>query len=555
MKEYFLLKLLDRFKPLFVSFGIDFPMMRRIIQLKLTMDERRVPTVMARGNRSEGKGAYRSSLIMYGFIGLFIGLLILPDYPMYFKMNLVFGMLLFMIMTTMISDFSSVLLDIKDKNILLTRPVEAKTLNAAKLIHIVYYLLSITLAISGVSLIAGLIRYGVVFFLMFLVSLLLIVAFIILLTSILYFLILHFFSGEKLKDIINYFQIILSIFMVVMYQFVGRIFNIAEIHTKVTPQWWNFLLPSSWFAAPFALFIDHSKETLYLYLTLAAVLIPLLALILYLKVAAPAFERNLQKLSTSDGGGRDLKKSRLSLLLTNLLCRNKLEKTFFRFTHMMLSNERKLKLKIYPSLAFAVIMPFVFLFSIAGTTHSFSEFLSALAHGRYYISLYFSAAFLCPLVLMLSTSENYKGAWIYRALPVDNPALVLKGALKAFITKYVVPVYLIAGAIFTTFCGLRIVPDLILIFLNMLGLLLVIFMMNKKELPFYKNFSTTQGGSNTAVVFVSLGLCGAFAGVHYLLLRLFAPGVYIFMGVSLLAVILLWRLSFRFTWRDIARDE
>lgn len=555
MKEYFLLKLLDRFKPLFVSFGIDFPMMRRIIQLKLTMDERRVPTVMSRGSGNEGKSTYRGSLIMYGFIGLFIGLLILPDYPMYFKMNLVFGMLLFMIMTTMISDFSSVLLDIKDKNILLTRPVEAKTLNAAKLIHIIYYLLSITLAISGVSLIAGLIRYGVVFFLMFLLELLLIVAFIILLTAILYFVILHFFSGEKLKDIINYFQIILSIFMVVMYQFVGRIFNIAQVNVKITPQWWNFLLPSSWFAAPFALLIDHGSDTLYLYLSLAAVLIPLLALILYLKVAAPAFERNLQKLSTSGGGGKNLKKSSLSLTLSNLLCRNKLEKTFFRFTHLMLSNERKLKLKIYPSLAFAVIMPFVFLFSIAGTTHSFSEFLSALARGRYYITLYFSAAFLCPLTMMLSMSENYKGAWIYRALPVENPALVIKGALKAFIMKYVVPIYLLAGAIFTAFCGFRIIPDLILIFLNMLVLLLILFRMNKKELPFYKNFSTTQSGSSTAVVFASLGLSGAFAAVHYLVLRLFAPGVYIFMGISLLAAILLWHFSFQITWQDLARDE
>ena len=74
-------------------------------------------------------------------------------------------MILFLLLTTMISDFSSVLLDVQDRAILLTRPVSVKTLNAAKLLYILYYLAGITLALAGVSLIVGLFKYGGWFFL------------------------------------------------------------------------------------------------------------------------------------------------------------------------------------------------------------------------------------------------------------------------------------------------------------------------------------------------------------------------------------------------------
>ena len=42
----------------------------------------------------------------------------------------------FMVMTSMISDFSSVLLHIRNRNILFTKPIDRKTINAAKIVHI-----------------------------------------------------------------------------------------------------------------------------------------------------------------------------------------------------------------------------------------------------------------------------------------------------------------------------------------------------------------------------------------------------------------------------------
>lgn len=554
-KDFRSLKFLDRLRPAFEAFGVNYPLMRKIIRVKLVMDGRRVPTIM--GNRQggdESNSSNRSSLLLYVFIGLFIGLMMIVPMPLFLKMNIVLGMLLFMIMTTMISDFSSVLLDLKDKSILLTRPVSLRTLNAAKLVHIVIYLLSITIALAGVSIVVGLIRYGVWFLLLFLFELILICGFVVLFTSLLYFLILHFLSGEKLKDIINYFQIALSVFMTVGYQLVARLFDFSGMSVRIIPQWWSFLLPSAWFAAPFSLLVDQDFNIYYLLLTAAGVVIPGLAIILYVKAVAPVFEKNLQKLNSSAGRGHAVKKHSLQHIVSLLICPGRLEKAFFIFSIRILKNERKLKLKLYPNIAFAVIFPFLFLLNFLNKGQSFPQAMAQIKSGYYFLFLYLSAMILTPMISMLGMSENYKGAWIYRVMPIGSPGEILRGTVKAFIYKYVFPVFFFAGLIFTAIYGFPIISNLILIFLNALILIILIYKFSEKELPFCKDFQYTQNGSIIGLMILSMVSCGVFAGIHFMLLWLFSPGIYIFIALSIVLISILWHTAFKVTWQEIARN-
>lgn len=556
MKDLVFLKFLDRFSSMFQKLGIDYKTMRKILQLKLTMDDRMVPTVMGNTKNAEDKSSFKRSLLIYGFMGIFIAAFILCPLPLFYKMNMVFGMIIFMVMTTMISDFSAVLLDIRDKNILLPRPINPQTINAAKLIHILIYLFSITMAIAGPSLIAGLFVYGFIFFLIFLLELILICGFAIFFTSILYSAILIFFDGEKLKDIINYFQITLSVFMAVAYQFIGRIFDILEVNVTYTPKWWNALLPTTWFAAPFNLFIEHSYTKNFIVLGIIGLIIPAVTLIIYVTTVSPHFEKYLQKLNNSDG--RKNKnygaKERRQRARTKWVCYDKLEGTFFRFTQNMLSNERKLKLKLYPSLALAVAIPFILLFSFLRINNSPAELFAVISGGKYYLYLYMSIALLASSVQMLRTSEKYKGAWIYRALPITTPVPVLKGALKGFILKYIMPVYVFASLLFITIYGFKIIPDIILIFFNMLLLVLLIFKCSKKEMPFSRDFQYTQGGNNIGIVFLSFAVCGFLAVIHLLISKIsFGVGLYIL--VSLLLTVLLWKMSFKITWKDVMKSS
>ncbi|HWP98806.1 MAG TPA: hypothetical protein VN426_18340 [Syntrophomonadaceae bacterium] len=344
--------------------------------------------------------------------------------------------------------------------------------------------------------------------------------------------------------------------MLISYQFIGRIFDLSRITITFRPEWWHFLVPTTWFAAPFTLLIEHSFTEYFAALSLLGVVIPALTTILYILLVIPYFEGKLQKLNNNSAGSRqgaDVKE-KLHRAAARLVCFNRTESAFYLFTQNMLANERKLKLKLYPNLAFAMVMPFIMLSSFFRYRMSFTEIISEISNSKYYFALYMTVAFLSMTTTMLNTSEKFGGAWIYRTLPIQSPIPILKGALKGFIIKFLLPVYFFTGLIFIFLCGFKIMPDIILIFLNMLILILITFKLNHKELPFYKDFQSTPDGSKVGILFLSLLLCGVFAVIH-LLIKSLTFGVEINIIASLTLIAVLWHLSFKITWKDIMKGS
>lgn len=552
MKDFKVLRFLDKFSFTFNKWGIDYKVMRRILQLKLIMDERRVPTVLT-NQKEDGKerNFFLRSLLSYGLVGFVVMLLVISPLSLFPKMSFSFGMIIFMIMTTMIADFSSVLLDIKDKNILMPKPIDSKTINAAKVIHIFIYLFIIAMVIAGPTLIAGTMKYGVLFFLIFFLDMILISCFIIFLTSLLYSLILNFFDGEKLKDIINYVQIILSITLIIGYQFVGRMFNVFTHDIVFTPRWWTYLIPPAWFAAPFEIFLNKNYSSHYIYLGLLSIVIPIIAIIIHFKIVIPYFEKNLSKLNNNSiKKGRFIEiKERVTRTIAKILCFDRIENIFFRFTQRMVSNERKLKLRIYPNMAFAAVIPLIVIFRSFGGSRSFSEIITEISKGKSYLTIYISVLLLSNLILMLSTSENYKGAWIYKVLPIESPRPIFRGSLKGFMMKYIIPVYLIPSLLFLFIYKFKILIDIIVILLNLILLCIIIFRSVSKELPFCRNFNYVQENTILPLI-ISMGFCGASAAIHGGL-KAVKYGTLGYCLVLLIVTVVLWRRSFNLEWNNI----
>jgi hypothetical protein len=550
MKENLLLKLLDRFAPIFNKLGINYKQLRSILKVKLMLDGRNVPTILSNTRNIENKNLAVMSMLVYTFMGLIISIFIWIPVSTFYKMNLIFGMIIFMILATMIADFSTVLLDVKDKNILLPRPIHSKTIKVAKTIHILFYLSKITLALSGPSLLMCLIHYGPAFFFIMVFEMILICGLVMFFTSLLYFAILSVFDGEKLKDIINYFQIGLTIFITILYQFVGRMFDISQIKVSFTPKWWNYLIPTTWFAAPLNILTERSYSIFYFVSTAMAVIIPIVAFIIYIKFVMPYFEQNLQKLNENSAGKRnDLKAFRLKKLIAKLVCSDKNERAFFTFTQNMVASERKLKLQLYPSLAFSIVMPFILIFNM-GNHQSFTKILASLHSSSSYLWIYMGIAMVSFSVNFISKSEKYKGAWIYRALPIERPEAALKGAFKGFLFKFNIPLLGLLSIIFIFLYGPRIIPDVILMFMNMFLLTVLFFKISSKQLPFSSDFKTMQNGTNIAITFLLMAFCGVMAGIHFAMESV-PFGVTINIAISAIIVMLVWHFSFKVSWKDI----
>ncbi|MFS0660103.1 hypothetical protein AB1L07_14820 [Niallia alba] len=535
MTDYTVLKLLDRFKAFFRKLGIDYEVLRAILQVKLMMDQRKLPTIFSQSNqkkeKKEDKYAYIKSLWLYAFMGLVLIPFMAFGDNYLFQMSISFGIILFLVMTSMISDFSAVLLDVRDKHIVHTKPVNRRTINAAKVLHIMIYLSQLTIAITFIPLVVSLIKQGIVFFLITVVLLVLANLFIVVITALLYLAILRFFDGEKLKDIINYVQIGLSIVIMVGYQLVIRSFEFVDLNIVYQVHWWHIFIIPMWFAGPYEWILNGNTEKMMILLATLAIVLPIIAIIIYGKLI-PVFEKNLEKL-TSQSKAKKRKISKFREWLLSLFIKSREEKAFYYFTGQMISQERDFKLKVYPSLGFSIVIPFLFLYS--GTNFEEPEFATSSS----YLTIYFTMINIPTIIFMLRYSGKYKGAWIFTTLPVSDFYVYYKGSLKAVIIKLYLPIYFLLSIVFVFLFGIRIIPDLLVVFLSAFFYAIVCYQLLDNQIPFSMSFES-GGNQQSWRLFLLLIPLPILAGIHYISISL-PFGVYIYGLLLFLVNLLSWR--------------
>ncbi len=543
MKDFRTLKILDLFRVLFERFGIDYPMMRKILAIKLTMDGRRTPTIINQQAKKRFKpeeNGFTKSLGMYVLMSLILIPVVTFGKGYLYQMTVFFGIVMFLVMTSMISDFSNVLLDVRDKGILQTKPVTKETIHAAKTVHISIYLFFLTAAIAGVPVVIGTIAHGIVFLLLAICGLILVNLFIVVFTAIIYYFILRFFDGEKLKDIINYVQIGLSVSIAVGYQVLGRAFSLVDMKVTFSPSWWYFLIPPFWFGAPFELILNRHSSFYLIGFSLLGVLVPVLSIVIYNRMM-PSFEKNLQKLTNNSGKENRKDHRKWKNWLASVICRSQEEKVFFRFADNMMRNEREFRLKVYPSLGLSLVFPFVFLFNQFQFT-SYAE----VSSGKSFLAIYVSMLMIPNAVNMLRYSGKYKGAWLYKTAPVSNLAPLYSAALKVFIANLFFPVYFILSLIFIGIFGIRIVPDLLIVFMASIFYSVICSNFLKGVLPFSEPFEDAQQNAGLKIIPAFI-LAGFLAGIHFAVT--FIPyGVLSYLIVLLLITFFTWKWAYKTIW-------
>lgn len=514
MKEYKFLKLLDTFKGIYTKIGVDYDKMRLILSMKLTLDSRRTSTIMmnsAEGDSEEGKNSFNKALIMYSIMGIFIGLTTMFSFNKMYTYTISFGMFMFLILTIFISDFSNVLLDMRDKNIIGTKGIDNKTINAAKLTHICYYIFLTSVALSWLTII-GMFRSGILIGIIFILELMVIDIFMVVITALLYLLILRFFDGEKVKDIINFVQIALTIIMTISYQFLGRMFDIVDLNIIYESKIWNIFLPPMWFAAPLYAIDGGQINKIIIILIVLAFIVPIIAITLYIKNTSK-FEDSLSKLNIAKNNEKE-KKNGLFYRIGRYMCRNNEEKAAYNLSVCIIKREREFKLMTYPSLGFGIVFPllFIFIFSM--------DFINEIKNISLYMSLnIYWFIFMVPTLLMtLQYSNNYKAVWIYEAAFISDKSNIYKGAYKALISNLLLPLYLFESIIFIVIFGIKIVPILIIAFAFLLIFVVIEHLIGKNSLPFTLKFGEVNKSQNIINTLLGMVILGIAVGINYFML-------------------------------------
>lgn len=534
MGEYKLLKFLDKFKGLYTRVGVDYEKMRIILKIKLTLDRRRTSTIMGSSNKKdeESENSFVYALIMYGIIGAFIGIIILSSSNAMFSFSIAFGMFMFFVLTSFISDFSNVLLDVRDKNVIGTKGVNNKTIAAAKVTHICYYIFLISLALSWLSII-GMFRFGILTGILFLGELIVADILMIVITALIYLFILRFFNGEIVKDIINFVQIALTIVMTIGYQFLGRMFNVFDLNIVYKSRIWNLLLPPMWFAAPLYAVNGGEINKIIIMLITLAFIVPIIAIILYLKNISK-FEDSLSKLNSVRNNEKEKSKG-VFYRFGRWTCRNNEEKATYNLSVSVMKREREFKLKAYPNLGFIIIFPILFIFIFTNNYEGIESIPLSMSLNIYWFIL------MIPSILMtLQYSNDYKAAWIYESVFIKDTANIYRGAYKALIVNLLLPLYLVESVIFTVIFGIQVLGILIIVFIFLLIFIVAQHLLGKLRLPFTTKAGVGDNGSNLLNILLGMILVGVAATINYFLLsNIIAMIVY---GIALLIVALfMWR--------------
>ena len=540
--EPFALKLVDKCVKPFLSKDLNYSQIREMLRLKLIMDSRRVPPTF-QNNKKKSEKEPKRSMILTCLIYLFLGFMIAPTQILsnVFGANSIgFAMLIFMLFSVYISEYSAVLLDTTEKSFYGALPIGRSEISTAKNIHIAYYIGAIAAAMMLPSIVVGFIFRGILYGFVFTLVSITIVVVCLHLAGVIYYLLLKVFSGERLKDILSGFQVFMAIAVILSYQIVPKIINMADFSDKelvFSP--FYFILPPTWFAAIIAILFGTIKVW-YLYV-LAGITVPAVILleVLYKKKVMPEFEGELDKLTETAKENKSL--SPFSKLMCKLLSKDEQENAFMKLVLIQISRNRDMKLKLYPQLANVFILPIIMVLPQITREKGLAGFIENLREGRWGLALlYFTGLTSAYIYAIIGQSENAESIMFYQILPIENLSKCIRAGVKVVLFRYLTPIFVALSAILLGVYGFGVIPDLIIAYLSFIFVTGSMIRMGSWVLPFSHEADLANSGIGVLMFFLSFFMLAVFGGTQIMLLNTLGLQL-IGIVVMTLANLVLWK--------------
>ncbi|MES2647656.1 MAG: hypothetical protein V4717_12315 [Bacteroidota bacterium] len=525
----YLLKTVLSPRSLYEKWGIDTARLKAILSVKLVMDDRRPNTfrqVQQKKQDKPVKSATLATMAMSAVLGLLFLFAFRVGSTYTTHLTTYFSMYIFMLASTLIADFTSVLIDVRDNYIILPKPVNDRTVVVARLLHIIIHVSKLMLPMTLPCIVYLAIKtnlWGSAIFLLFIV---LNTLFTIFLVNALYLIILRITTPQKFQSVISYFQIGFAILMYGGYQLAVQAIDEAALQGyDVSGIRYIWLAPSYWFAEAWQGLYALSLPPRSLVALLLSLITPFASIYIVIKYFAPSFNQKLSQVaasspedrSTQKAGKTIIPKATYSKTLAGITTGKGAERTGFLFTWKMTARSKDFLMKVYPSFGYIIVYLVILFFN--SRTVSLQSLLTNPVQGKVVILsvIYFSSLMLVMAINQVPFSERFKAAWIYFVTPVKTPGLLISGALKAVMLKYYIPFAFIISVPAIYFFGVIIIPNILLGISNLLLICCIMGYINEKHLPFSVNQSiANKSGSFIRGIFMLI--IPAITGlIHYVL--------------------------------------
>ncbi len=506
--------------------GVNAAQLQAILYTKLLMDDRRPTTLMQAQRRNRTKPMRAATLasivgaLVLGAIYLsafFIGKNNVTHFLFFFTF------FFFMLAASLISDFTNVLIDVRDNYIILPRPVSDATVVTARILHILIHISKLVVPMSLPGLIYIFVQYGfaAAFFTVPLIGLL--TLFVIFFINALYLLILRVTTPQRFQSVISYIQIVFAIVIYASYQVLPRMAaNNAVVNFDAAKHPAIFLLPVYWFAAGWNALYTKDWTWLTVLFLLLCIAVPVLSLYVVITYLAPAFNNRI--LLAGSAGAENSKpgepvvapapKPHYSERLGRAFCRTQAERAGFLFVWKMTARSRDFKMKVYPAMGYVAVMVGVMFLR---TKHISAHVFEPAALKIVIIGVLYGASLL-PITAanQITQSEKYKAAWFFFTTPLAYPGQIISGAVKSLLAKFYLPVFIILLLAGIAAAGPAALPNILLGLINQVLIVSFIVYANRLIFPFS---TAPNNNSNAGRVVKNLALftlAGLVCAAHYL---------------------------------------
>ena len=228
-------------KTLWIRLGANPDQLEAILRVKLTMDDRKPYTAFGQTQPQKQKKAVRKRSLLTTILFLVVGCgylaIFATGFDLFTSLSLFFMAFMAILALSLISDFSNLLIDVRDNYILLPRPVNPQTILVVRLLHILIHLSRIVLPMSLPALVYLSITQGPIGGLAFIVDAVFATLLCIFLICAVYLIILRFTTAERFKNIIGGIQVVFTIIVFGSYYIVPRM--IGELQLTRKPWSWG----------------------------------------------------------------------------------------------------------------------------------------------------------------------------------------------------------------------------------------------------------------------------------------------------------------------------
>ena len=510
----FALFLVRLFKNPIQWLGVDFPQFEILLRTKLTLDFRRGSSNFQTYGRK--KQTFLSQLLIYAFFGFLIGISFFSIGDIMLNLTICFTVIMVLLATTLISEFTTVLFDHRDNHILLPRPISHRTLLLLRLAHIQFYMGYIALALSLFSGIMVAIKYKGLAVLIFFVAVGIGTWITLIFTTFLYLLISKIVDGERFKDLITYVQIFLAVVIFGGYQLMPSLIDgVVMNNASMSVHWWTYFFPPAWFAALVKLSLFTENTIPVLLLSSLAILVPATGAVFLIRFLSKGFGNILGEGSSETAApvNHRTMSGRKTNRISKFFCISDIEAAGWNLAVATTKRDRKFKQSVYPYFGMMLVIGFIMLKpDLSDLAGSFQK----MGETNKYLFLIFIGYFGSLSVLQLPYSDTPEAAWIYQALPLKEHGHLLTGAVKALLFRFFLPGYLLITIPAIWIWGIDILPQIFLGGLCIILFTLITIIFLKMELPFTQIREMQQKGANMIATIFSLILMGLLAGLGYL---------------------------------------